>query len=200
MKSNMKHQHHSHSRPHTNSEERIESCCSTTTSHTEGPHVHSEEHRASQEHACCSSKRGAADSSVSKDPGIDRHGSIDPVCGMQVGTDSPHSITHEGQRYVFCSAGCRVKFAANPAKYVTASHDHHHDHGAVATRKPDTDVPSGTIYTCPMHPQVRQLGPGSCPICGMALEPEMPAEQEDDREIRKVRTKFWIALAFTLPI
>lgn len=55
-------------------------------------------------------------------------------------------------------------------------------------------------YTCPMHPQVRQVGPGNCPICGMALEPEVPAEQEDDREIRKVRTKFWIALAFALPV
>ena len=118
---------------------------------------------------------------------------------MQVGNDSPHSITHEGQRYVFCSAGCRAKFAANPAKYVTANHDHRHDHDAVPARKPDTDVSSGTIYTCPMHPQVRQLGPGDCPICGIALEPEMPVEQEDDREIRKVRMKLWIALAFTLP-
>ena len=119
---------------------------------------------------------------------------------MQVGTDSRHSIPHEGQRYVFCSAGCRAKFAANPAKYVTAKHDHHHDHGAVPARKPDTEGPPGTIYTCPMHPQVRQLGPGNCPICGMALEPEMPVEHEDDREIRKVRMKFWIALAFTLPV
>ena len=59
---------------------------------------------------------------------------------------------------------------------------------------------TATIYTCPMHPQVRQLGPGNCPICGMALEPEMPVEQEDDRAIRKVRRKFWIALAFTLPV
>ena len=130
----------------------------------------------------------------------EQQSSIDPVCGMQVGNDSPHSITHEGQRYVFCSAGCRAKFAANPAKYVTAKDDHHHDHGAVPARKPDTEGRPGTIYTCPMHPQVRQLGPGNCPICGMALEPEMPAEQEDDRAIRKVRTKFWIALAFTLPV
>jgi Cu+-exporting ATPase len=75
----------------------------------------------------------------------------------------------------------------------------HHSHSS--TRKAaDTDVPAGTIYTCPMHSQVRQVGPGNCPICGMALEPELPAEQEDDREIRRVRTKFWIALAFTLPV
>src|SRR5262245_25730044 len=57
-----------------------------------------------------------------------------------------------------------------------------------------------TIYTCPMHPQVRQVGPGNCPICGMALEPEMPSEHEDDSEVRRVRSKFWISLALTLPV
>ena len=75
----------------------------------------------------------------------------------------------------------------------------HHSHSS-KSKAADTDVPAGAIYTCPMHSQVRQVGPGNCPICGMALEPEVPAEQEDDREIRKVRRKFWIALAFTLPV
>jgi P-type Cu+ transporter len=87
-------------------------------------------------------------------------------------------------------------------------HHHSHSHHAAAVhtccsskrKAADTDVPAGTIYTCPMHSQVRQVGPGNCPICGMALEPEVPGEQEDDREIRKVRRKFWIALAFTLPV
>src|SRR4030095_452912 len=64
----------------------------------------------------------------------------------------------------------------------------------------DTDIAPGTIYTCPMHPQIRQVGPGNCPICGMALEPEMPTEYEDDSEIRRVRRKFWIALALALPV
>lgn len=99
---------------------------------------------------------------------------------------------------MFCSAGCRTKFAANPGQYVPPHHEHHH--AAAPTRKSGTDVPAGTIYTCPMHPEVRQVGPGNCPICGMALEPEMPAEQEDETEIRRVRMKFWIALAFTLPV
>jgi Cu+-exporting ATPase len=61
-------------------------------------------------------------------------------------------------------------------------------------------VAEGTIYTCPMHPQVRQAGPGHCPICGMTLEPEMQSEQEDDTELRRVRGRFWIALAFTVPV
>ena len=79
----------------------------------------------------------------------------------------------------------------------------HQDHGhAHVVKKPVADAPvaPGTIYTCPMHPQVRQVGPGNCPICGMALEPEMPTEQEDDSEIPRVRNKFWIASALTLPV
>ena len=115
------------------------------------------------------------ESSSAKDASVDSQSSIDPVCGMRVGKDSAHSLTHEGQRYVFCSAGCRAKFAGNPAKYTTAHHDPRSDNVAVPARKPDTDVPAETIYTCPMHRQVRQVGPGNCPICGMALEPEMPS-------------------------
>jgi P-type Cu+ transporter len=79
------------------------------------------------------------------------------------------------------------------------AHDHGHAH-AVQKAVPDAPVAPGTIYTCPMHPQVRQVGPGNCPICGMALEPEMPTEQEDDTEIHRVRNKLWIALALTLPV
>lgn len=78
----------------------------------------------------------------------------------------------------------------------------HQDHSHTPAKKdaPDTDFGLGTIYTCPMHPQVRQGVPGNCPICGMALEPEMPTEDEDDSELRRVRLMFWIALAFTLPV
>jgi P-type Cu+ transporter len=93
-------------------------------------------------------------------------------------------------------------------------HEHHaHAQAAAAVKKPapccasniepalaDTGIVPGTIYTCPMHPQIRQVGPGNCPICGMALEPEMPSEHEDDSEIRRVRRKFWIALTLALPL
>jgi P-type Cu+ transporter len=119
---------------------------------------------------------------------------------MQVGEDSPHSVTEHGERFVFCSAGCRAKFAANPAKYMTAERDHRPEHHAAPAPKHAPDVSPGTIYTCPMHPQVRQLGPGNCPICGMALEPEMPAEHEDDADLRRVRQRFWISLALALPV
>src|ERR1700691_5691523 len=62
------------------------------------------------------------------------------------------------------------------------------------------DVSAGTIYTCPMHPQIRQVGPGHCPICGMALEPLMPTATDDDREIRSVRRRFWISVTLAVPL
>jgi Cu+-exporting ATPase len=74
-------------------------------------------------------------------------------------------------------------------------HHHHTPHEVVAP-----PAAPGTIYTCPMHPEVRQIGPGTCPKCGMTLEPEMPAQQEDEHEIGRVRTKFLLAVAFTLPV
>jgi Cu+-exporting ATPase len=87
------------------------------------------------------------------------------------------------------------------------SHEHHaHGHCAVkhapaAMAAPVSgDVPPGTIYTCPMHPEIRQVGPGSCPKCGMALEPVMPAAEQDDSEVRAVRRRFWVALAFATPV
>src|SRR5262249_31077260 len=89
-------------------------------------------------------------------------GVLDPVCGMTVDpATSKHRFEYRGETFHFCSAGCRSKFAADPAKYLEK------------TSQPSADVPAGTIYTCPMHPEIRQVGPGSCPICGMALEPEV---------------------------
>jgi Cu+-exporting ATPase len=132
--------------------------------------------------------------------------SIDPVCGMSVSNDSVHSATVEGTKYVFCSAGCRKKFIENPSAYVTAdthsrAHVHQRGHGAPARAAvPAEPVPAGTIYTCPMHPEIRQVGPGACPKCGMALEPEMPGEQEDETELQRVQQKFWIALALAFPV
>lgn len=135
-----------------------------------------------------------------KGANVESESSIDPVCGMMVRNDSSHSVTHGGQRYVFCSAGCRAKFAADPTRYLTTNSERGHETVAPQARKPDTDVAAGTIYTCPMHPEVRQVGPGNCPICGMTLEPEMPTEHEDGTELRHVQRKFWISLALALPV
>src|SRR5215213_4610287 len=89
-------------------------------------------------------------------------GAIDPVCGMTVNPHkTPHQHSYRGHPYYFCSAGCRSKFAGNPEKYFAPEAEE------------AEQVPEGTIYTCPMHPEVRQIGPGACPICGMALEPEI---------------------------
>jgi YHS domain-containing protein len=93
----------------------------------------------------------------------------DPVCGMTVTAQSPHVLEHEGEPVYFCSAGCKAKFAANPGKYLSA-----HTHAA------EEPVAAGTIYTCPMHPEIRQDHPGACPKCGMALEPEMPSLEEGE--------------------
>jgi Cu+-exporting ATPase len=80
----------------------------------------------------------------------------------------------------------------------------HHDHAHCAAKHSPApakhDVPPGTIYTCPMHPEIRQVGPGNCPKCGMALEPLMPAAEQDDSEIRTVRRRFWVALVFATPV
>jgi YHS domain-containing protein len=94
----------------------------------------------------------------------------DPVCGMSVSIHSPHMTVHEGTAVYFCSAGCKTKFLANPAKYSIIP-DSVHQLSAPAIKA----VVPGTIYTCPMHPQIRQFGLGSCPTCGMTLEPETAA-------------------------
>lgn len=114
----------------------------------------------------------------------------DPVCGMDV---DPHAAkytaAHAGQPYYFCSAGCHTKFVANPIKYLdkNAADDH--------------AVPAGTIYTCPMHPQIRQIGPGACPICGMALEPEIVSlDSGPNPELVDMSRRFWIGLVLTIPV
>ncbi|HEV7337184.1 MAG TPA: heavy metal translocating P-type ATPase [Bosea sp. (in: a-proteobacteria)] len=116
----------------------------------------------------------------------------DPVCGMTVDpATAKYSASHAGKRYFFCSDGCRGKFESKPAAYAEG-----------ATPKPTgAPAPEGTIYTCPMHPQIRQPAPGSCPICGMALEPEMPtADQEPSHELVDMTRRFWVGLVLTLPV
>ncbi len=114
----------------------------------------------------------------------------DPVCGMTVDPHTAkHRHQHDGHPYYFCSAKCREKFIAEPAMHLKPG------------LEPAVPVPSGTIYTCPMHPEIRQEGPGSCPICGMALEPEMvTVDSTPNPELADMTRRFWIGLALTLPV
>jgi Cu+-exporting ATPase len=114
----------------------------------------------------------------------------DPVCGMNVdpGT-AKHRTEYDGRPYFFCSAGCKAKFEADPARYLRP------------TRSEPDAAPAGTIYTCPMHPEIRQVGPGNCPICGMALEPLLvSADQAPNHELNDMTRRFWIGLVLTLPV
>ena len=144
-------------------------------------HDHAEGHEHGPHHSCCSGGAPAGE-----------HKMKDPVCGMWVDPHAtPHRAEHDGRPYYFCSAGCRTKFTADPERYVAG------DRGGPAAKP----VPEGTIYTCPMHPEVRQVGPGSCPICGMALEPELAsAEAGPNPELVDMTRRFWIGLALTVPV
>ena len=121
---------------------------------------------------------------------VPEQGVKDPVCGMTVDPHTAkHRHTHHGRPYYFCSARCQEKFAANPTQYLQSEPQ-------VAD-----PVPLGTIYTCPMHPEIRQPGPGSCPICGMALEPEIvSADTQPNPELADMTRRFWIGLALTVPV
>jgi Cu+-exporting ATPase len=119
---------------------------------------------------------------------------IDPVCGMTVDPHtSKHRAVHAGHSYHFCSARCREKFLAEPERYPASE-------GGAQSRT-EAEVPAGTVYTCPMHPEVRQIGPGHCPKCGMALEPLLPAAgAEDESDLRAMAWRFWTLVALTIPV
>lgn len=122
----------------------------------------------------------------------DAHGSLkDPVCGMDVNpATAKHHAEHAGQDYHFCSAGCRTKFIGDPERYLVPK-----------AAMPAAVVPEGTLFTCPMHPEIRQNGPGTCPICGMALEPEIVSlDDGPNPELADMTRRFWIGLALTLPV
>jgi Cu+-exporting ATPase len=110
----------------------------------------------------------------------------DPVCGMTVKPDSPLWHVHEGKTYMFCSEKCLAKFSAGPDEYLRPQEME----AAVAD----------AIYTCPMHPEVRRAGPGTCPKCGMALEPEAPTVEGDTSELDDMRRRFGTSVAFALPV
>jgi Cu+-exporting ATPase len=118
----------------------------------------------------------------------------DPVCGMFVA--GPLFVLHANIRYHFCSERCRQKFLADPARYLAADAP---IEGMTPTPAPPVAAVPGTRYTCPMHPEIIQDGPGTCPKCGMALEPLMPSLEEDENpELADFTRRFWATLPATL--
>ena len=137
----------------------------------------------------------------------------DPVCGMMVAAEKAAAkIEHAGNTYYFCSTRCAERFSDEPEKFLAApgtagmeqgpahaEHDAARHSGATASRAATDE--KKIRYTCPMHPQIIQIGPGSCPICGMALEPmDVFAEVEADPEYDSMRQRFWISAVLSLPL
>lgn len=113
---------------------------------------------------------------------------VDPVCDMKVDPQTAtYKTNYRKQEFYFCAENCLKKFKTDPEKYLSP--------------KEEESAPQGTIYTCPMHPQIRHEGPGNCPICGMALEPEViTGEEGPSHELSDMTRRFWIGLALTLPV
>ncbi|MEA3358412.1 MAG: heavy metal-binding domain-containing protein [Thermodesulfobacteriota bacterium] len=106
---------------------------------------------------------------------------IDPVCGMKTGDENEFiKYEHEGLPYYFCSEYCLNRFIDKPEKYLYAVREDH-NHARLSEMVPPS-ADGSALYTCPMHPEIRQNSAGSCPKCGMALEPVMPVEEEDNEE------------------
>ncbi|NKB47938.1 MAG: heavy metal translocating P-type ATPase [Alphaproteobacteria bacterium] len=115
----------------------------------------------------------------------------DPVCGMDVDRNAtPHHHDHGGDTYHFCGQNCLTKFSGDPDHYLSGAH-----------REASVNAPADAEYTCPMHPEIVQVGPGSCPICGMALEPMMvSAEAAPNHELIDFTRRFWVGVVFALPL
>ncbi|MCM2330383.1 MAG: heavy metal translocating P-type ATPase [Pseudomonas sagittaria] len=145
----------------------------------------------------------------------------DPVCGMAVSPQSTFHAMHQGQHFHFCSQHCLDKFSAEPQRYAQpvevaqvehvhgghTSHADHHEHAGHAEHAPSPAVAAaaplaadaGAEYTCPMHPEIRQIGPGTCPKCGMTLEPVLPElEEEENPELKDFTRRFWWTLPLTV--
>jgi len=115
---------------------------------------------------------------------------IDPVCGMTIESSAvAESFEYHSQQYHFCSSSCASKFKDDPQRYL-----------APIENRPTQEAPKGAIYTCPMHPDIQQVGPGSCPKCGMALEPMDASVEQDDAELKDMTRRFLISAVFTIPV
>lgn len=167
------HEHHNHDHAAGGS------CCSGKKPQEPATHEHAHHEHAGHDHSHHHHDHAAA-----------AHMAKDPVCGMDVDPHTAqHKAEHGGRTYYFCCSGCRTKFAADPEKYLSGR------------KEAAAPLPEGTEYTCPMHPEIRQIGPGSCPICGMALEPvTVSLDSGPNPELADMTRRFWIGLVLTIPV
>ena len=124
----------------------------------------------------------------------------DPVCGMMVDPQkAAGKVQHGGKTYYFCSLRCAERFQNEPEKFLVAPGIAGMEHRSAA-REPAPATNKTIRYTCPMDPEIVQIGPGTCPICGMALEPmDFVAEEQPDPEYESMRRRFWVSAALSLP-
>ena len=170
---------------------------STRSSHAGHPQEHQHGHEHGHEHG------HPHDHQEHSAPGSANEALKDPVCGMTVTTDSAHKAEHAGRPYWFCSAGCRTKFLSEPQKYLAPVAAPALPSPGPATDLAHAPVPAvaGTVYTCPMHPEIRQDHPGDCPKCGMTLEPVMPSlDDEANPELADFTRRFWWTLPLTVVV
>jgi Cu+-exporting ATPase len=114
----------------------------------------------------------------------------DPVCGMTIAReDAVATAVHQGRTYYFCAEGCARRFRNDPEAFTRPS-----------PPQPAAPSPAGVEYTCPMHPEVRKIGPGTCPKCGMALEPRVASAEDESPELAEMTRRFWISAALTSPL
>ena len=142
---------------------------------------------------CCSIQDKQSESSCKKDPLSKSTSDVaevkqDPVCGMDVEQkSSTPTAEYKNQIFFFCCEGCKRKFLENPQLYISK-------------KTKNQEAIEGAIYTCPMHPEIQQIGPGSCSICGMALEPLHATMEEDTTELDDMTRRFWFSLVLSLPL
>jgi heavy metal translocating P-type ATPase len=124
----------------------------------------------------------------------------DPVCAMAVDpATTEHAAVHDGEHFYFCSAGCKDKFLTAPYAYAHEQ-DHAGPEGSAGGEPPTPGAGEAIEYTCPMHPEIRQKGPGACPICGMALEPVIvTADTGPSQELRDMARRFWFGVVLSVP-
>jgi Cu+-exporting ATPase len=160
--------------------------------HHDHDHHHAGHDPAKPAASCCGGKH---ESTGNREAGV----GVDPVCGMEVKrATAKHRLEYQGNEYLFCCARCRERFQADPESFLKPKEPPPEQ---AATKRPEAVAVNGAIYTCPMDPEIRQLGPGTCPICGMALEPEQVSlDQGPDPELTDMTRRFWIALALTVPV